>query len=753
MNSPNLCIFLGTQIVDHFNYQTEKMEQFRQVGEVLGSLKALMVLREDIRVNQRQCCLLLDIFRLAYKIIAEEIKENLRLEEKNTKWKALEQPLRELHRIFKEGELYIRNCLDYKDWFGKAISLHQNKDCIEYHIHNLLCCFPVVIEAIETAEEISGLDQDEMEKRRLVLSSKYEKEWNHPKLFQLKFGKQYMVSRDICHRLESVWREDRWLLLETIREKRGGRNITKHEQRLGDLMKKKLNGSGPFDGKLFPSSILIGAKDYLVRRRLGVANQYKEIQWMGESFAMRHFFGEIEPLNSEITSLLSLAHPNIMQYLCGFYDEEKKECFLVMELMNKDLGSHIKEVIGPRRRIPFSLPVAVDLMLQVARGMEYLHSQKIYHGDLNPSNILLKTRSSSPEGYFHAKVSGFGLINVQGNHSPRSIPVQNETHPYIWYSPEVLAEQDQPGSTGSNTKYSEKADVYSFAMFCFELLTGKVPFEDSHLQGDKMGRNIRAGERPLFPFPLPKYLVNLTRRCWQTDPNLRPSFSSICRVLRYIKRFLVMNPDPSQLELRLPNVDYCDIEAGFLKKFSGDQSMNLDLAPVSQIPFQMFAYRLLENERTSVNFKEKSWEAASEAGGAVSMCGDENASVSEDPFMQLSDRRSVVSLPISNRKPIPPSETTTEKKIATIRRSTSVKSLKSMSLKSPKSPGRLAKTNEESPKKQTKAPALSQKPSPLNPSRSMRVISERQLPALFSFPSPSRRKKPGLSSVSDSEIF
>lgn len=48
--------------------------------------------------------------------------------------------------------------------------------------------------------------------------------------------------------------------------------------------------------------------------------------------------------------------------------------------------------------------------------------------------------------------------------------------------------------------------------FAFELLTGKVPFEDSHLQGDKMSRNIRAGERPLFPFHSPKFITNLTKR-------------------------------------------------------------------------------------------------------------------------------------------------------------------------------------------------------------------------------------------------
>ena len=138
------------------------MEQFRQVGEVVGSLKALMVLKHDISINQRQCCLLFDMMQLAFETISEEIRAYLKLEEKSVKWKALELPMKELHRVFKDAEGYIRYCIDVKDWWGKAIGLHMNRDCVELHAHNLLSCFPLVIEAIETAAEISGADQDEM---------------------------------------------------------------------------------------------------------------------------------------------------------------------------------------------------------------------------------------------------------------------------------------------------------------------------------------------------------------------------------------------------------------------------------------------------------------------------------------------------------------------------------------------------------------------------------------------------------------
>ncbi|KAJ8768505.1 hypothetical protein K2173_022599 [Erythroxylum novogranatense] len=608
------------------------MEQFRQIGEVLGSLKALMVLQDDIQINQRQCCLLLDISTLAFTTIGEEIKLNLKLEEKNTKWKPLEEPLRELYRILKEVELYVRRCLDHKDWWGKVVYLHQNKDSVEFHIHNLLNHFPAVIEAIETAGEISGLDRQEMQRKRIMLAKKYDRCWTDPKLFQTRFGKQYLIPREICSKIETAISEDRWLLIEAIKQKKNTGSLTKNENRLGDLLLKKLNGQELVNGKLAPSSILIGGEDYQVRRRLGGGSQFKEIQWLGEGFALRHFFENIEPLRSEISTLLSLSHPNIVQYLCGFSDEENKECFLVMELMVKDLYSHMKESSSPRRRILFPLPVVVDIMLQVARGMEYLHSRKVCHGDLNPSNVYIKPRKAS-EGYFHVKVSGFGLTSVENHPSHYSSTNQNAVDPCIWHAPEVLAEKQQAGKS-TICKYTEKADVYSFGMLCFELLTGKLPFEDGHLQGDlsQMIKNIRAGERPLFPFLSPKYLVNLTKKCWHTDPSYRPSFSSICRVLRYVKKFLAMNPVDDQPDMKSPPVDYSDLEVGFLKKFPGESSS--ESTSMSQIPFQMFVYKLVEREKTALTIKFKNSESASEG---ASNGWDENNSFFEDPILLATD--------------------------------------------------------------------------------------------------------------------
>ncbi|XP_022857286.1 light-sensor Protein kinase-like [Olea europaea var. sylvestris] len=508
------------------------------------------------------------------------------------------------------------------------------------------------------------------------------------------------------------WDEDGWFLLKKIQEKKklGGLS-SKNDQKLADIFLKNLYGSETMDDVLLPFETLVSSKDYQVRRRLGNGSQYKEIQWLGETFALRHFFGDIKVLIPEISKESCLCHSNIMHVLCGFSDEEKKECFLVMELMERDLSSYIKELCGPRKRIPFSLPVAVDLMLQIARGMEYLHSKKIYHGNLNPSNILIKARNVSKNGDLHAKVSGFGLSSSISltQKAPKSPSGQLS---FIWYAPEVLTEQEELSIEGGNLKYNDKSDVYSFGMICFELLTGKVPFEDSHLQGDKMSRNIRAGERPLFPFHSPKYVASLTKKCWHSDPNQRPSFSSICRILRYIKRFLVMNPEHSQPNPPMPPVDFSDIEAEIIRSFPYMGKSNL--LPVSQIPFQMFAYRVIEKEKPNTNQRDTS-ESGSDGASA---CGDDNV-IADDP------------LPSPARSPRP----TVKKCLSSPDMSNKKLSLskKSLSVKAKKLPG--------TPKER------SVRPPQITPrGRSMRMNSESQL--MLTSPKPWRTS----GHVSDSEL-
>ncbi|KAG8086544.1 hypothetical protein GUJ93_ZPchr0010g10548 [Zizania palustris] len=585
------------------------MEQLRRVGEALGSVNALMAFHDQFQINSRQCGLLAHAYALAVDAVTAELRAHLRFEDCLTKWNSLDDPLRELHRLIRDGGSYIRHCLEPRDWWARAAAATHGTDCVDRYLHDLLWCVAVIIEAIEDISEIAGSDPDGLARRRLVYSKGYVKDLLDPKLFRHRLGNTYLATPELAARMDMAWKEDRWLLSQLLEERKGSASpepLTRHEHRLAHLL------AAP-RGKLHPASVLLN--DFHMRRRLG--GSLKEVQWMGEPFAVKHFVGvDADAAAAEIALLTSVAHPNVSHCRYCFHDEEKRELFLVMDqLMSKDLGCYVKEVSSAKRRIPFPLVVVVDTMLQVARGMEHLHSNKIYHGNLNPSNVLVKPLHG--DAYLHVKVAGFGQSGVS-NSGPNKAPAS--ANPCIWYAPEVLENCEGPGHAAA--RCTEKADVYSFAMICFEMLTGKIPFEDNHLQGDNMSKNIRAGERPLFSLQSPKYLTNLTKRCWHGDPAQRPAFHSICRVLRYVKRFLVMNPEQGQTDAPVPPVDYLDIEAQLLRRFPAWQGTT---APrVSDVPFQMYAYRVME-EKIS---RDRSSDPSSDGN---SLCGDESVNSTTPP--------------------------------------------------------------------------------------------------------------------------
>jgi serine/threonine protein kinase len=609
------------------------------VGEALGGVQALMAFADDLRINPRQCRLLADACALAFAAVADDVRAHLRFSERLTKWKPLEAPLRELHRAVRDAEGYVRHCLEPREsWWARAAAATHGAFCVEQHMHSLLWSVAVVLEAVELVSDVTGSDPDELARRRLLFAKDYDRDMLEPRLFQQRLGARYLATRELAARMDAACKEDRWLLSQYLDERRSPGSLeplTRSEHRLADLL------TAP-RGKVHPASVLLQG-DFHVRRRL--VGNLKEVQWMGEAFAVKHFVGaDADAVGAEAALLTSVAHPNVAHCRYCFHDEDKREFFLVMDqLMTKDLASHVKEVNSAKRRVPFPLAVVVDVMLQIARGMEYLHSRKIYHGDLNPSNVLVRTRHG--DAHLHVKVAGFGQSAANPRPSPRaSAKAANAinaavaaANPCIWYAPEVLEQEA--------AKCTEKADVYSFGMVCFELLTGKIPFEDNHLQGEHMSKNIRTGERPLFPFQAPKYLTSLTKRCWHGDPAQRPAFTSICRVLRYVKRFVVMNPAPAEQPPPVPPVDYLDIEASLQRRFPAWQSGSGNAAPrVSDVPFQMFAYRVVEKERNRAAIlhiggggRDKASDSSSDGN---SLCGDESgsATLSDADALSVSSR-------------------------------------------------------------------------------------------------------------------
>jgi len=79
--------------------------------------------------------------------------------------------------------------------------------------------------------------------------------------------------------------------------------------------------------------------------------------------------------------------------------------------------------------------------------------------------------------------------------------------------------------------FSKKTNVYSYAITCFEIVIGCLPFEGKLEACRASDDLIIEGQRPKLPSDLDLTLKDLIERCWNPIPNERPSFSKIVEVL------------------------------------------------------------------------------------------------------------------------------------------------------------------------------------------------------------------------------
>ncbi|XP_024542625.1 uncharacterized protein LOC112350522 [Selaginella moellendorffii] len=86
----------------------------------------------------------------------------------------------------------------------------------------------------------------------------------------------------------------------------------------------------------------------------------------------------------------------------------------------------------------------------------------------------------------------------------------------------------------TSERYTKKADVYSYGMLSYQLVTGNTPFK----VGMDMEQVLR-GERPEIPATCPEFLSQLMRECWSHDAKERPSFSDICKRLKQLKSRII----------------------------------------------------------------------------------------------------------------------------------------------------------------------------------------------------------------------
>ncbi|CAN4077792.1 unnamed protein product [Withania somnifera] len=232
--------------------------------------------------------------------------------------------------------------------------------------------------------------------------------------------------------------------------------------------------------------------------------------WKASDVAVKVYFGNqcgetnLLDYKKEIDIMKRLRHPNVLLFMGAVSSQEKLA--IVTEYMPR--GSLFKAL--HRNNQPIDLKKRLRMALDVAKGMSYLHRRNppIVHRDLKSSNLLV-------DKSWTVKVGDFGLSKLKYTtfltaNSGRGTPQ--------WMAPEILR----------NEPSTEKSDVFSFGVIVWELMTESIPWKD--LNPLQVVRVVGfMDDRLDIPQKLDPRISAIILDCWQSIPELRPSFEDLSR--------------------------------------------------------------------------------------------------------------------------------------------------------------------------------------------------------------------------------
>ncbi|XP_015690062.2 serine/threonine-protein kinase STY13-like [Oryza brachyantha] len=240
-----------------------------------------------------------------------------------------------------------------------------------------------------------------------------------------------------------------------------------------------------------------------------------------------------EAFEKEVTVWQKLDHPNVTKFVGASMGTSQlkipsakessrsgggsgrggggQRCVVVVEFQH---GGTLKTLLYRHRDKKLPYRKVVQLALDMARGLSYLHGEKIVHRDVKAENMLLDRKKT-------LKIADFGVARVEAGGDGGDMTGQTGTIGYM--APEVL--QGRP--------YDHKCDVYSFGVLLWETYCCAMAYPNYSL-ADISYHVVKLGIRPDIPRCCPKSLADIMARCWDANPDNRPEMSEVVALLEKI---------------------------------------------------------------------------------------------------------------------------------------------------------------------------------------------------------------------------
>ncbi|KAM0033684.1 putative dual-specificity kinase TKL-Pl-4 family [Helianthus debilis subsp. tardiflorus] len=226
----------------------------------------------------------------------------------------------------------------------------------------------------------------------------------------------------------------------------------------------------------------------------------------------------------EVVVWYKLDHPNVTKFIGatmgtpelniqgdnGHFGVPRNSCCVVVEYLP---GGALKSFLIKNRRKKLAFKVVMQLALDLARGLNYLHTKKIVHRDVKTENMLLDKNRT-------LKIADFGVARVEAS-NPSDMTGETGTLGYM--APEVL----------NGSAYNRKCDVYSFGICLWEIYCCDMPYPDLSFS-EVTSAVVRQNLRPEIPRCCPNSLASVMKRCWDANPDKRPEMDEVVAMLEAI---------------------------------------------------------------------------------------------------------------------------------------------------------------------------------------------------------------------------
>lgn len=217
----------------------------------------------------------------------------------------------------------------------------------------------------------------------------------------------------------------------------------------------------------------------------------------------------LAPLLKRIASVWgSMDHPNILPLtgVCAFpEDVHSRVHFLSPWMKNGNVRLYLSSNSGADR---------VQLIHDVALGLQYIHGIGAVHQNLKGSNILVNLDGT-------ALISGFSMSEILGPDNKGSISRSIEGDDLRWAPP------------SHEHFWGKEGDIWSWSMTAIEILSGELPFKQISSWDVQASLQVRVGGvRPTREEYLPRHIASspvwdLLNRCWKSNPEERINIDEV----------------------------------------------------------------------------------------------------------------------------------------------------------------------------------------------------------------------------------